>query len=76
MHQSSGISSRGSSRIPTKPSAVPEKDSQELPGPADTTDNNEPIKRFSGRSPAELPAVGWKKKAAYKNIDSDYHRAQ
>jgi hypothetical protein len=55
---------------------VPEKDSRELPGQSDTTDNNEPIKRFSGRSPAELPAVGWKKKAAYKNIDSNYHRAK
>jgi hypothetical protein len=70
----SGLSSRGS-RIPTKPAAVPEKDSRELPGTTDTT-GNDPIKVSSVRSPAELPAVGWKKKAAYKNIDSDYHRAQ
>jgi hypothetical protein len=66
--QSSGMS------IPTKPSAVPEKDSRELPGQSDTTDNNEPIKRFSGRSPAELPAFGWKAKSTLK--DSDYHRAK
>jgi hypothetical protein len=72
--QSSGLSSRGS-RIPTPPSAQPAKDARELPGTADTT-GNEPIKRFSGRSAAELPAVGWKKKVAYKNIDSNYHRVK
>jgi hypothetical protein len=66
MHQSSGISSRGSSRIPTKPSAVPET--------ADTTDNNEPIKISSVRSPAKLLAVGWKKKSGI--VESDYHRAK
>jgi hypothetical protein len=68
MHQSSGISSRGSSRIPTKPSAVPEKDSQELPGPADTTDNNEPIKKFSGRSGPEAGnkgRAGWRAKMKF-----------
>jgi hypothetical protein len=36
----------------------------------------EPTKKFSGRSPATLPVFGWKKKAKYKNIDSDYHRAK
>ena len=71
--QSSGMSSRGS-RIPTKPSAVPAKDSRELLGQSDATDNNEPIKKFSGRSPAELPAYGWKAKSTLK--DSDYHRAK
>jgi hypothetical protein len=70
--QSSGMSSRGS-RIPTKPSAVPEKDSRELPGQSDTT-GNEPIKKFSGRSPATLPGFGWKAKSKLK--DSDYHRSK
>jgi hypothetical protein len=74
MHQSSGISSRGSSRIPTKPSAVPVKDARELPAQSDATDNNEPIKKFSGRSPAELHAVGWKKKSGI--AESDYHRSK
>jgi hypothetical protein len=55
---------------------VPTKDVRELSGPADTTDNNEPVKISSVRSPAELPFVGWKKKAAYKNIESNYHRSK
>jgi hypothetical protein len=64
--QSSGMSSRGS-RIPAPPSAVPARDE---------ATNMEPTKKFSGRSPATLPVFGWKKKAKYKNIDSDYHRAK
>jgi hypothetical protein len=69
---STGLSSRNS-RIPTKPT-VPEKDSRELPGQADTTDSNEPIKKFSGRSPATLLAYGWKKKTGI--TDSNYHRSK
>jgi hypothetical protein len=53
---------------------VPEKDSRELPGQADTTDSNEPIKKFSGRSPATLLAYGWKKKTGI--TDSNYHRSK
>jgi hypothetical protein len=67
MHQSSGISSRGSSRIPTKPSAVPEKDSRELPGTTDTT-GNEPTKKFSGRSGPEAGnpgRAGWRAKMKF-----------
>jgi hypothetical protein len=75
MSHSTGLSSR-SSRIPTSPSSQPAKDARELPGQSDTTDNNEPIKISSVRSPAKLLAVGWKKKAAYKNIESDYHRSK
>jgi hypothetical protein len=67
----SGLSSRGSRTTP--PSSQPAKDVRELPGTADTT-GNEPIKKFSGRSPAELPAVGWKKKTGI--TDSDYHRSK
>jgi hypothetical protein len=74
MHQSSGISSRGSSRIPTKPSAVPAKDARELPGQSDATDNNEPIKISSVRSSPELKAYGWKKKSGI--AESDYHRSK
>jgi hypothetical protein len=44
--QSSGLSSRGS-RIPTPPSADPARDE---------ATNMEPTKKFSGRSPATLPA--------------------
>ena len=62
--QSSGVSSRGT-RIPTKPTAVPAKDVRELPGQADTTDNNEPIKISSVRSPAKLSAVGWRAKMKF-----------
>jgi hypothetical protein len=53
---------------------VPTKDVRELSGPADTTDNNEPIKISSVRSPAKLLAVGWKKKSGI--VESDYHRAK
>lgn len=68
----SGLSSRGSRT--TSPSSQPAKDAREFPGQSDMTDNNEPIKKFSGRSPATLPAFGWKKKTGI--TDSDYHRAK
>lgn len=60
-----GLSSRNS-RIPTPPSSQPAKDAREVPGQSDTTDNNEPIKISSVRSPAEIENYDWRNRKKYR----------
>jgi hypothetical protein len=65
MSHNTGLSSRGS-HIPASPYSQPAKDSRGLQ--SDTTDNNEPIKKFSGRSGPEAGnkgRAGWRAKMKF-----------